>query len=238
MTALVAAGLLAAGCNSGEPSASSTSPANEPLPTIGLGSDLDVGSFGDVLAVGAEEIDTVVMIGDSITVASKGALQAEFAAAGFGEPVIVSVDGKRMAEARENNPSGAQVAESLTSAGEGPGDDRNNELWIVALGTNDIGQYQPDEIAGAVNEVLAHVPDDAPLVWVDTFFRDEPDGAMQINEIVADRVGRRGNAVVAPWSFFAAGDGVLRVDGVHPSPSGTAIFAAVVAETASRFLGR
>lgn len=248
---------LAAGCTGAQ---SSASRPEEPLPTIGLGSP-DFGSFTDadgapvggaevvdpnvidaevsgVPAVGAEEVDTIVMIGDSVTVASTPALRAQFAAMGFDEPVIVAQEGKRMAEAVRDNPSGAAVAEVLTGGDAALSDDRANELWIIALGTNDIGQYDADEVAAAVNEVLANVPADAPLVWVDTHYRDEPAGETRVNDIIADRVGRRGNAVVAPWSFFAAGDGVLRVDGVHPSSSGSEVFAAVVAETAARFLGR
>ena len=53
-------------------------------------------------------------------------------------------------------------------------DDHSDELWVVALGTNDIGQYSSsDEIAAAVNEVIDAVPDESPLVWVDTYFRDQ-----------------------------------------------------------------
>lgn len=249
---LVAAGLVAAGCSANQSSASSTpasdvaAPASaaEPPPTIGLGVELDleidlepVEAAVVVEAVEPEEIDTIVMIGDSITVASTPALQAQFAALGLDDPVIVSQVGKRMARGLRDNPSGAEVAEFL-NGDETAGDDRSNELWVVALGTNDIGQYSADEAAGAVNELLGEVPPEAALVWVDTYYRDEPDGEAQINRVIADRVARRGNGVVAPWSFFAGGDGVLRSDGVHPSSSGAELFAAVVAETAARFLGR
>ncbi len=239
--ALVAAALVVAGCTG---TRSSASPPEEepPLPTIGLATDFElepglVSGSAEVRAIGADQVDTIVMIGDSITVASMPALQARFSSLGFDQPVIVAKERKRMAQEIRDNPSGAAIADFLTADDE-PGDDRANELWIVALGTNDIGQYRADEIAAAVNEVLARVPEDAPLVWVDTYFRDESDDAAQVNAIIADRIGRRGNAVVAPWSFYAAGDGVLRSDGVHPSASGTDVFAAVVAGTAAGFLGR
>lgn len=215
------------------------SPA-EPLPTIGLGSELDVAPLEaavDVEAIEPEEIDTIVMIGDSITVASTPALLAQFAALGMDDPVIVSQVGKRMAKGLRDNPSGAGIAEFLVGD-ETAGDGRSNELWILALGTNDIGQYTADEAAGAVNELLREVPPEAALVWVDTYYRDEPEGETEVNRVITDRVARRGNAVVAPWSFFAGGEGVLRSDGVHPSSAGTEVFAAVVAGTAARFLGR
>ena len=61
---MLVGGLVAAGCTSSQ--------SAEPLPTGGLGSDLGVAD--------AEEVDTIVMIGDSITVVAKPALEAEFAA--------------------------------------------------------------------------------------------------------------------------------------------------------------
>ena len=82
--------------------------------------------------------------------------------------------------------------------------------------------------------MLDAVPDDVPLVWVDTYYRDEPEGAAVINAIVADRLSRRGNSVMAPWNAFAAGDGIVRSDGVHPTEAGTLVFADVVGATISR----
>ncbi|MGI9646055.1 MAG: GDSL-type esterase/lipase family protein, partial [Ilumatobacteraceae bacterium] len=241
-----AAVLVAAGCTSSESAASSEQEAGAPLPTIGLDSEFVPGVVSggaDVRAISADEVDTIVMIGDSITVASTEALEAEFAALGFDDPVIVSAVGKRMAESLSNNPSGAAIAEFLSAPTEddadGLGDEHGDELWIVALGTNDIGQYsEASEVAVDVDEVLARVPPDAPLVWVDTYIRDRTDGTALVNDVITARIEQRGNAVVAPWSFFAGGEGVMRSDGVHPSESGTQVFAGVVSLTAARFLGR
>ena len=72
-----------------------------------------------------------------------------------------------------------------------------------------VRDHSPDEIAAAVNEVLDRVPDEAPLVWVDTYFRDRPEQQELVNSIIRDRVERRGNSVIAPWSAFAPEDGVL-----------------------------
>ncbi len=245
---LVAAALAAAGCTASESSASSEREAEAPLPTIGLASELPPGVVSggaDIRAISADEVDTIVMIGDSITVASTEALESEFAALGFEEPVIVSQVGKRIAESLSGNPSGAAIAEFLTAPSEddgamdGLGDEHADELWIVALGTNDIGQYgDASEVAVDVEEVLTRVPAHAPLVWVDTYIRDRPEGAALVNEVITARIEQRGNAVVAPWSFFASGEGVMRSDGVHPSESGTQVFAGVVSLTAARFLGR
>jgi lysophospholipase L1-like esterase len=149
---------------------------------------------------------------------------------------IEAENGKRMVVSSGDNVGGSQVAESLASGGD---TDHTNEVWVVALGTNDIGQYaSADEVAAAVNEVIAAVPDDAALVWVDTYFRDRPEQTQLVNSIVRERVGRRGDSVVAPWTAFATQQGVLSGDGVHPTTDGTDVFAFVVADTVREFLGR
>jgi lysophospholipase L1-like esterase len=211
----------------------SRSSAEAPLPTIGL--DGSVGTFDVDTAEDPTDVDSVVMIGDSITVGSKEPLEAELNALGFDAVVIEAQNGKRMARTAGENPSGASIAQFITADGE----DRSNELWVVALGTNDVNQYgSSDEIAAAVNEVLDRVPDESPLIWVDTFYAGEPDGAALVNSIIEARLERRGNAVIAPWSQFASGDGVMTSDGVHPTSAGAKVFAAVVAATAASFLDR
>jgi hypothetical protein len=193
----------------------------------------ELGTHGSV-ATTATAIDSVVMIGDSITKGSTPALEERFDLLGL-DADVVAQNGKRMAVSSGDNPSGSSVAEFIA----GSSDDHSNELWVVALGTNDIGQYSsPDAIAAAVNEVLDAVPEESPLVWVDAYFRDRPEQQDIVNSIIRDRVTRRGNSVVAPWTEFATGDGVLSDDGIHPSDDGTEVFAFVVTDTTSAFLGR
>lgn len=193
----------------------------------------ELGTHGSV-ATTASGIDSVVMIGDSITKGSTPALEERFDLLGL-DVDIEAQNGKRMAVSSGDNPSGSSVAEFIA----GSSDDHSNELWVVALGTNDIGQYSsPDAIAAAVNEVLDAVPDESPLVWVDAYFRDRAEQQEVVNTIIRDRVTRRGNSVVAPWTEFATGDGVLSSDGIHPSDDGTEVFAFVVTDTTSAFLGR
>jgi lysophospholipase L1-like esterase len=230
--ALAAAGI-AAGCT--EPGTSASEDA--PLPTIGLDGGLaDIATIpSDVVADDADDLDSIVMIGDSITVASTPALEEQFAGLGFDDSAIEAVVGKRIAVSTGGNPSGVDVADFIVGADDG---DSDGELWIVALGTNDVNQYgSPDEIAAVVNEMLDAVPDDVPLVWVETYYRSESDGAALINAIVTDRLARRGNSVVAPWNAFASGDGIVQSDGVHPTDAGTIVFADVVAATITDFLG-
>lgn len=194
----------------------------------------ELGAGGD-MARNAADIDSVVMIGDSITKGSRSAIEERFDRLGLDPVTIEAENGKRMVVSGPGNPGGSTIAGIVTELA---GDD-DDELWVVALGTNDVGNYDgPDEIAAAVNEVLDAVPDEAPLVWVDTYFRDRSEQQELVNSIIRDRVERRGNSVIAPWSAFATGEGVMSGDGVHPTAEGTEVFAFVVTDTARAFLGR
>ncbi len=215
-------------------------------PTIGLGSEIgtadgagidpaEVSGDAEARAVDAQAIDTIVMIGDSITVGSLPALEERFAGMGFGDVIIQAENGKRIAQEVTGNASGVSIAESLVSTG--VAGDPSEELWVVALGTNDIGQYADEsEVEGVVKEMLAVVPDGVALVWVDTYLPNDPDGAALINDAVRDRLAERGNAVVAEWSAVADREGVLSSDMIHPSEQGSEVFAATVAATVARFL--
>lgn len=234
VVALSGAALLV-GCALGEPGEDSTTSGTIDL-GAGLGVEGDPGLLGaeGSVAVQATAVDSVVMIGDSITKGSTPALEERFELLGL-DANIEAQNGKRMAVSSGDNPSGSSVAEFIATSS----DDHSNELWVVALGTNDIGQYSSsDEIAAAVNDVLDAVPDESPLVWVDAYFRDQADQQDVVNMIIRDRVARRGNSVVVPWAEFATGDGVMSYDGVHPTTDGTEVFAFVVTDTVSAFLGR
>ena len=209
--------------------------AEVPSPAIAVsGNPAAISGADTSSAARAADIDSVVMIGDSITKGATSSLDERYELLGL-QHVIEAENGKRMAVSSKGNPSGASVAEFIA----GGDADHSDEVWVVALGTNDIGQYAgPEEIAAAVNEVLAVVPDDAALVWVDTYFRDRTDRAEQVNAIIHDRVERRGNSVIAPWTSFAVTDGVLSGDGIHPTTDGADVFAFVVTDTVRAFLGR
>ncbi len=226
---------LLAGCALPMPGEDSTTSGTVDL-GAGLGVEGDPGQVGTEgsVAANARAIDSVVMIGDSITKGSTPALEERFELLGL-DASIEAQNSKRMAVSSGDNPSGSSVAEFIASSS----DDHSNELWVVALGTNDIGQYSSsDEIAAAVNEVLDSVPDESPLVWVDAYYRDEAEQQDIVNMIIRERVSRHGNSVVAPWTEFASGDGVLSSDGVHPTTDGTEVFAFVVTDTVRAFLSR
>ena len=96
---------------------------------------------------------------------------------------------------------------------------------MIALGTNDVANYGPDEYGPAIAELLAAVPADAPLVWVDTYLDELPGrvGGVQ-RRCCAPRSPSAGTPRVVDWAAIAAEEGVLS-DGVHPSGYGVEQFA-------------
>lgn len=224
---LVVAVALLAACGS--------EPTSGPVLTFELGDDIVEVETVDGHAHAGETIQRVVMIGDSITKGSVGLLEQRFADLGL-ETTIVAENGKRMVVSSTDNPSGADLTAFLSSA---EGQNFAEEVWVVALGTNDAGQYgSADEIAAAVNDVLAGVPADAALVWVDTYVASRTDDTSDLNAVIHERVRRRGNAAIAPWSAVAADDGVLTGDAVHPTSEGAEVFASLVADSVAAFIGR
>lgn len=206
-----------------------------PLPTIGLGADLGSISGGTELrAIDTGEVDSIVMIGDSITVGSTPYLEERFDLLGFDDVSITAQNGKRIGVSFGSNPSGADVATFIAGAREG---DPDETLWVVALGTNDIGQYDgPEEVEAVIDGVLDSIPDEAPLVWIDTFFADRPESTVDVNTAIEQRLRDRGNATIGRWSQLAPIEGVLQNDGVHPRDDGAKAFAELVTTTVADFL--
>ena len=176
-------------------------------------------------AVVAERPSTVVVVGDSITVASADDLEVALTGVGLEVLLVDAQVGRRMTVGERGRlVPGADVIRFVSGILE-------PELWIVALGTNDIGQYpEPEQIGEQVSEVLAQVPDGVPVVWVDTWIRSRPEQSRVVNEALREVVGRRPGAIVVDWAEHATADGVLSSDGVHLSDGiGRTRFAEVVA---------
>ena len=234
--ALLGLGLLAlAACSSTSSEASDGGDAQAPLPTIGIGSDIGQLSGGaDVRPIDAGEVDSIVMIGDSITVGATPALEEQFQQLGFNDVTIVAQQDKRIGQSFGGNSSGVDIATFLASEMDGGPEE---QLWVVALGTNDISQYDDvEDVVPVIESLLAPIPDGAPVIWVDTYFEDRPNDTADVNAAIEQVIAERGNATIGPWNVYAPTDGVLRSDGVHPNTEGAVVFASVVTSTVANFL--
>jgi lysophospholipase L1-like esterase len=191
---------------------------------------LSAPSFGvpegsaSTLSTGGEARDgnvaSVAMVGDSITVGSETALRDGFADLGVDLRKIDGASGRRITVASDYANSGVDAATALA-----PDDP---DVWVIALGTNDVPQYDGEEAyRNEIAALLTVLPPDAPVVWVDTYLADAASRSGDFNQALRDTLAFRGTASVADWATVAAGDGVLR-DGIHPSDEGTQLFADVV----------
>ena len=173
----------------------------------------------------ASSAETVAMIGDSITFMSTDALRAGLSGTGLDVVAIDAQVGRRITAGEDGQPyPGTDIVEFIANSD--PPD-----VWVIALGTNDIGQYSDSgEFAAQVQALLDLLPSAAPLVWVDTWDAARPDETGLVNETLRSMLDGRDDALVADWSSHADDEGVVTFDGVHPTPEGILVFAQVVAD--------
>ena len=152
------------------------------------------------------------MVGDSITQGAQPDLEAAFSGIGLDDVTFNAEQGRRMT-ASNSITSGVEGIKKVLAKGAPP------DLWVIALGTNDVANYQPQDYATAINEVLAAIPAGAPVLWVDCYLDQYPDLSKQFDATLRQVLAARGDARVVDWATVAAEDGVLR-DGIHPSGFG------------------
>jgi lysophospholipase L1-like esterase len=161
------------------------------------------------------------MVGDSITVRSEAPLADGFRSLGLDVRAIDAASGRRMTAEAGADGSGLSAVTAVAS-GDPP------DLWVIALGSNDVLQYDSvEEYREQIVALLNALPADAPIVWVDTYLADDPTRSDEFNQALRDTLAFRGTASVADWASVAPGEGVLS-DGIHPSDEGTQQFADLV----------
>ena len=197
---------------------------------LGCSAERDAATDVDVAAAAtdATPIESVAMIGDSITVGAEAPLRQSLEDLGLEVVAIDAENGRRMIESGSVS-SGTEAAARVTQ--------RQPDLWTVALGTNDVGIYAgADEYRAAIDELLLAIPGGAPLVWVDIYVDMAAGASDEFNATLSDALEARGNASVVPWADVADDDGVLS-DGIHPSATGVDAFAELVAAGVAEWLG-
>ena len=170
----------------------------------------------------------VVVIGDSITVAAAPQI-VDGATAIDADVTVLAEVGRRITFGREP-PAGTDVLAEVL-------EDGDPDLVVVALGTNDIGKYTTiEEYAEQVDELVGLLPEDQPLVWINTYLSRFPDGSSAFNAALLETLSDRGTATIGRWSSIAQRVGMLH-DGVHPSEDGTQEFADLVVNEIENWLG-
>ena len=172
---------------------------------------------------------TMAMVGDSITEGSTPALTDVLTKRGFTSLDIRGRTNRRIREGGSGGSGGAPVS-GMDTLGDMLADGIRPQAWVIALGTNDVGQYDEDGYRELIDEVLGMIDSDVPVVWVDTYRPDRIDESELYNRLLRERIERRGNGYVADW-FSRASDRdlrLLRKDGLHPNERGQLVFADLV----------
>ena len=178
-------------------------------------------------------MDSVVMVGDSITEGSAIVLQDTLTTAGFSD-VVVDGDASRRIEvgtgAGGGPVSGLRTILRLIAEGASP------DVWVIELGTNDIGAYTEAEYRDLITQVLDLLPATVPLVWVNTFRPDQPEHTVLFNGLLTETLAARGHSAIADWYTAAAApdQAILRSDMLHPNETGQVALAMLVVDALSR----
>lgn len=170
---------------------------------------------------------SIVMLGDSITVGAKPILELVLTQMGFSAITIDAEKNRRIESSGGTYGPKAGTAVATFVVGVGP----PPELWVIALGTNDAGQYKDaGEYRAVVDSMLAIIPRAAPLAWIDTYREDHLAGSELFNRVLREALATRGHAVVGDWYQRCAQPDarILGLDGVHPNKRGVLVFAETV----------
>lgn len=177
---------------------------------------------------------SMAMVGDSITARSKNALVFTLTAMGFDGITINGLTSRRIeiGDGSAAPLSGIKSMYQMLAFGVKP------EVWVIALGTNDVGQYSgAEDYTRLIDAMASMLPVEMPLVWVDVYRPEYLDASRLFNQLLGEYMDKRGNAVVAHWYDLAAApdQNILQHDHIHPNDRGTAVFASLVNDAIATF---
>ena len=168
---------------------------------------------------------TVAVIGDSIALSAQEIVTAAIEFLDVEILAYDAVESRRMISGSEGLPSGASAIADLVEDATYP------ELWIVALGTNDVGAMSgADSVRADIERLLSLIPDEAHLIWVDTWAEPFDEGAVAFNSLLRDTLAARDYTTVLDWYTIAEVDGLIIADGVHLSEVGKVEFARMIGD--------
>ncbi|MCU1395787.1 MAG: hypothetical protein JWM34_4215 [Ilumatobacteraceae bacterium] len=167
---------------------------------------------------------SIAMVGDSITALSKTTIQAVMTEIGF-QTITINAEPSRRIESGKQKPTpGLNIVKFIEASKPAP------DMWVIALGTNDAGQYSNDaDYQALIDDVLAVIPKKAPLVWISTYRHDQVPACQHFNLLVRASLLQRGNAAMGEWfDQVTKNSSILTHDGVHPNAKGILVFADTV----------
>lgn len=168
---------------------------------------------------------SAAVIGDSIALSAEPYVTSALESLGIDVVAYDAVENRRMVNGSNGVSSGRQAIRDAVDDGAEP------DVWVVALGTNDVGALTGRERwQEAVDEVLAEIPDGADVVWVDTSVRPLAEHAAEFNDMLRDELRRRDDVWVLDWHGRTADEGLVVDDGVHLSASGRIEYARMIAD--------
>lgn len=185
-----------------------------------------LGAAGDLRATSGRP-STVAVIGDSLTLSAEDEIEAAFAS---GSIDIVGFDGResrRTARALPDLPSGVDAVTALSALDA----ETQPDLWVIALGTNDVGaQQSAANFRSDVEEVLDLIPAGVPVIWLDVWIEARVDGCVTANRVLRQAAAERPGMSVVDWFQYGDDPGMVNDDGIHLAADGQAKFAALMME--------
>jgi lysophospholipase L1-like esterase len=164
----------------------------------------------------------VAVVGDSLTLSAQAEITRTLTRLGVGSVVVDGQESRRMTRSTETVRSGLDVVAEFLAVS-------TPKVWVIALGTNDVASGSSSGvIRRSVQSILAAIPADAYVVWIDTWIRDRYDAVVAGNQVIRDTVLARPHSVVADFFAYGDDDGVIANDGVHLTRRGRQLFADVM----------
>jgi hypothetical protein len=167
--------------------------------------------------------DSVAVVGDSLTLAASDEIRSALSGIGIEVVAIDGAENRRMTHGVTPAPGLDSITTIASSAAPA--------LWVVALGTNDIGAASDlDNYTGDVRRLLDEIPQEAAVVWVDVWIRDRQPAVERANAELRSVLAERPRSMVADWFSHGDDDGVVTTDGVHLTGDGRRVFAATIVD--------
>ncbi|HAP77585.1 MAG TPA: hypothetical protein DCR14_16085, partial [Acidimicrobiaceae bacterium] len=175
----------------------------------------------------------VVLVGDSITALNLGTVEQQLQAHAVPSWRIAAQSGRRTTQALHAGSttitSGLDAVAAVRAAGVDP------DLWVVALGTNDLGAIAGCQCAdkrafarARVQSMLDAIGPNHHVAWVTVRHASYPGTTVLFNDVVRTMSLGNPSLTIIDWYALSAGRQSWLPDGIHPSlPAAAALFAEV-----------